>query len=113
MESSKEIDQIRAASSKKREEMLMSKARHEMIRQGKNETTPSGITAMLNAEKLKRKYAKLRKYKHPKRSEAKVLEVPAASHDINDMWKVLKEYGRDASDIQWEKVQGDEETINF
>ena len=113
MEASLKVIKIRKEGYATREDMLNERARHETRRQGTPETGNTSIKALLNAEKSKRKYAKLRQYKHPKSHATKNLEIPAETRDVDTMWKILKEERREIDDIQWEQVHGKDETADF
>ena len=112
-EASLEIVKIRANGAKEREEMLNEKARHEARRRGDEEPAPNGIRTMINAERSKRRHAELRKFKHPKTMEAKEIEIPAETRDIDKIWRILKEERREIEEIQWEKIYGEKETTDF
>ena len=45
--------------------------------------------------------------------EAKEIEIPEGTRDINIMWRILKEKRRGIKEIQWEKIYGEEETTDF
>ena len=90
--------------------MLKEISKHEAMRHGKDPDEVVGVKALLNAERSKCNHNELRKYKHPKTQGGNNLEVPAQSRNIDNMWKVLKEERKEIEDVEWEKVNGEEET---
>ena len=108
-----EIERIREAGYEKREKMLKEKAKHEAKRQGRDDTENKGITAMLNAEKSRRKYAELRRFKHPKYTQTREIEVPNGVEDVDTMWRILKEDKKEADEIEWRKIKDKDETTEF
>ena len=113
METSNEIAEIREAGRAHREKMLQERARHEASRHGRDGGEAPGIGCMLQAEKLKRKYAELRKFKHPKYRMAHNIEVPAGNKEIDSMWEILKEEKRDIEEIEWNKITDDREMADY
>ena len=113
MDSSMRIRELRENGVANREKMLKEIAKHEAMRHGKDPDKVVGVKALLNAERSKRNHGELRKYKHPKAQGGNNLEVPAQSRNIDNMWQVLKEERKEIEDVEWETVNGEEETTEY
>lgn len=113
MESSMRIRELRENGVANRGKMLNKIAKHKSMRHGKDPDKVVGVKALLNAERTKCNHNELIKYKHTKTQGGKNLEVPAQSRNIDNMWQVLKEERKEIEDVDWETVNGEEETTEY
>ena len=99
-ESSRKIVELREKSEENRQEMLKNMIRHMSERDGDEAATEEkGIKSVLNAERSRKQFAELRRYKHPANRSSNGLEIPDVQGDVDEMWLLLKEERKDPKDI--------------
>ena len=71
------------------------------------------VNALKNAEKMKRKFEKLRKLKHPRETTGSKVQVPKAYHTVDNMWSALKERREDPGKLEWDTIEDEEQVAEY
>ena len=76
-------------------------------------TVKASLKSLRNAETSKKKFAQLRRHKHPASPSTATIQIPSGVQDIDEMWLKLKERREDPTTVRWEKVNNKEESSRY